>query len=156
MPRPKNNRDTEGIRRMIHQHLQRRAMVAPPLVADMHLDEDSFSAFVEGRLTETESAPVIQHLVSCGFCRRITAQLVRLESEIGPPEESAPETTTGPNRLERLKDLVSRVLPQSEGDAVFAYHAPAEDFKRKSDATTDESSDEKSEDKTEDNESPDE
>jgi hypothetical protein len=41
------------------------------------------------------------------------------------------------------------VLPQSEGDAVFAYHAPAEDFKRKADAATDESADEESEDRTE-------
>lgn len=149
MPRPKNNRDTEGIRRMIHQHLQRRAMVAPPVVVNVHLDDDALSAFVEGRLTETESAPVIQHLVSCGFCRRITAQLVRLESEIGRAEEGAPETGHEPNRLERLKELVSRVIPQSEGDAVFAYHAPAEDFKRKTDPTTSESSDETSEDKTE-------
>jgi hypothetical protein len=132
VPRPKNNRETEGIRLMIHQHLQRHASIAQPVAADVHLDEDALSAFVEGRLTETESAPVIQHLVACGFCRRATVHLVRLESELSPLEESTPETAQEPGRIRRLlDDLASRVLPQSEGDSVFAYHAPADDFKPK-------------------------
>ena len=133
MPRPKNNRETEGIRLMIHQHLQRSATNALPIVADVHLDEDALSAFVEGRLTETESSPVIQHLVGCGFCRRATAQLIRLESEIGPTETATPAVEQEePGRIRSLLDnLASRVLPQSEGDSVFAYHAPAEDFKPK-------------------------
>ncbi|HKS30155.1 MAG TPA: hypothetical protein VJS44_20190 [Pyrinomonadaceae bacterium] len=139
MPRPKNNRETEGIRLMIHQHLQRSAMVAPPVIAGVHLDEDALSAFVEGRLTETESAPVIQHLVGCAFCRRATAELVRLESEIGPAETATPASEQAePGRIRSLLDsLASRVLPQSEGDAVFAYHAPAEDFKPKTETKED-------------------
>ena len=146
MPRPKNNRETEGIRLMIHQHLQRRAMVAPPVVSDLHLDEDALSAFVEGRLTETESSPVVQHLVACSFCRRATVQLIRLESEIGAPEASATPAQEEPGRIRRLlDDLASRVLPHNEGDAVFAYHAPAEDFKRKTEtAASEDGSDEKS------------
>lgn len=148
MPRPKNNRETEGIRLMIHQHLQRSAMVAPPVVADVHLDEDALSSFVEGRLTETESAPVIQHLVGCGFCRRATAQLIRLESEIGSTEIATPAAEPDePGRIRSLlDDLASRVLPQSEGDSVFAYHAPAEDFKPKTETAA--SNKEQSEDET--------
>ena len=148
MPRPKNNRETEGIRCMIHQHLQRRAMVAPLVAADVHLDEDALSAFVEGRLTEAESAPVIQHLVGCGLCRRTTAQLVRLESEIGPAEVSAPDQAHDePGRVRSLlDDLSSRVLPQPEGDAVFAYHAPATDFKTNTETDASEPSSDKSED----------
>lgn len=136
---------------MIHQHLQRRAMVAPPVVSNVHLDEDALSAFVEGRLTETEAAPVIQHLVGCGFCRRITAQLIRLESEIGPAEESVSDAVQEESgRVRRfLDDVSSRVFPQSEGDAVFAYHAPAEDFKSKTDAETGEPTDEKGADENE-------
>ena len=136
---------------MIHQHLQRRAMVAPPVVTNVHLDEDALSAFVEGRLTETEAAPVIQHLVGCGFCRRITAQVVRLESEIGPVEENVSDgSQEEPGRIRRLlDDLSSRVFPQPEGDAVFAYHAPAEDSKPKTDAEASESTDEKSADENE-------
>jgi hypothetical protein len=119
---------------MIHQHLQRSAINASPAVADVHLDEDALSAFVEGRLTETESSPVIQHLVGCGFCRRATAQLIRLESEVGSTETATPAVEQEePGRIRSLLDsLAARVLPQSEGDSVFAYHAPAEDFKPKS------------------------
>ena len=37
-----------------------------------------------------------------------------------------------PGRIRRLlENLATRVLPDSEGDTVFAYHAPAEDFQRK-------------------------
>jgi predicted XRE-type DNA-binding protein len=148
VPRPKNNRETEGIRRMVHQHLQRRAMVQPPVVTDLHLDEDALSAFVEGRLSETESAPVVQHLVACGFCRRATAELVRLEAEVGTATESASPMEQEPGRIRKmLDDLASRVLPHTEGDAVFAYHAPAEDFKRKTDAAEEQTA--KSEDEGE-------
>jgi hypothetical protein len=125
------------MRRMIHQHLQRSALVAPPMLTDMHLDEDALSAFIEGRLTETESAPVISHLVSCGFCRRITAQLVRLDSETSAAEPHTPASTEEPGRIRRLlQDLAARVLPSADdaGDAVFAYHAPADDFRRKDEA----------------------
>ena len=126
---------------MIHEHLQRRAMVAPPVTTAVHLDEDALSAFIEGRLSDEESSPVVQHLVGCGFCRRITAQLVRLESEIGPAEAGAPPQTAAqePGRIRSLlADLAARVVPQSEADSVFAYHAPAEDFKqRKPDADGD-------------------
>lgn len=151
MPRPKNNRETEGIRLMIHQHLQRNAMAAPPVLTDAHLDEDALSAFVEGRLTETESSPVIQHLVGCGFCRRASAQLIRLESELGPMEAGASEAERDePGRIRTLLDnLASRVLPQSEGDAVFAYHAPAEDFKPKTDAAAGDEAKEKREEEGE-------
>lgn len=150
MPRPKSNRETEGIRLMIHQHLQRSAMVAPPVVSDVHLDEDALSAFVEGRLREQESAPVIQHLVGCGFCRRATAQLIRLESELGPVDAGASEALKEePGRIRSLLDnLASRVLPQSEGDAVFAYHAPAEDFKPKTEPAATDSTEKQSEEET--------
>ncbi len=126
---------------MIHQHLQRRALVAPPMLSETHLDEDALSAFIEGRLSEAESAPVVAHLVSCGFCRHITAQLVRLESEIGASETSLPPATEEPGRIRRLlQELAARVLPSSEDEAVFAYHAPAEDFRRKEEAVSEEKS----------------
>jgi hypothetical protein len=141
---------------MIHQHLQHSAMAALPVVTDVHMDEDALSAFVEGRLTETESMPVIQHLVGCGFCRRATAQLIRLESEIGSVDVGAAGTEKDePGRIRSLlDDLASRVLPQSEGDAVFAYHAPAEDFKPKPEAAADGDSEEMSEDEAEGDEKP--
>src|SRR5678816_1862759 len=46
-----------------------------------HLDEDSLSAFVEGRISERESVPFVSHLVDCSFCRHVTTELIRLDSE---------------------------------------------------------------------------
>jgi hypothetical protein len=136
VPRPKSNREIEAMRRMIHQHLQGRAMVAPPMLMDAHLDEDALNAFVEGRLNERESAPIIKHLVACNYCRHATSQLVRLDSEIGTAQTPTPTPSQEePGRIRRLlEDLAARVLPSSDEDAVFAYHAPAEDFQRRDEA----------------------
>ncbi|MEA2174648.1 MAG: hypothetical protein QOD00_2240 [Blastocatellia bacterium] len=147
VPRPKNNRETESIRRMIHARLQRHEFEDAPVgstPAGAHLDEDALATFVEGRLGENESAPLIRHLVACGFCRRITAQLIRLDDELGALNETVQRTEVEdePGRLRRfLADLAARVLPSSETDAVFAYHAPAEDFQRPTDAETSRESD---------------
>jgi hypothetical protein len=120
---------------MIQARLQRHELEDGPVssMAGAHLDEDALSAFVEGRLGEKESAPFIKHLIACGFCRRITAQLIRLDNELGAFKETVKplEVEDEPGRLGRfLADLASRVLSSSEDDAVFAYHAPAEDFQR--------------------------
>ena len=127
---------------MIHQHLLQRAEIGPPVgvyLASAHLDEDALSAFVEGRLSDTESSPLISHLIACNTCRRFTAELVRLESEIGPSEAPAPPPASEPSRIRSLlENLASRVLPES--DEVFAYHAPADDFEPKTEAKDDEQS----------------
>ena len=120
------------MRRVVHQYLRRRALTAPPMLTGQHLDEDALNAFVEGRLSEIESAPLIQHLVACAYCRHFTAQLVRLDTEIGESESQMIQQAEEPGRIRRLlENLATRVLPESEGDTVFAYHAPAEDFQRK-------------------------
>ncbi|MBV9208999.1 MAG: hypothetical protein JOZ52_00135 [Acidobacteria bacterium] len=149
MPRPKSNRQTEGIRRMVHQHLRRRALVAPPFAADTHLDEDALSAFTEGRLSEQESAPVVRHLVACSFCRHITAQLVRLDSEVGESSAaSAAPMPEEPGRIRRLLDsLAERVFTSHDDDAVFAYHAPAEDFEKDEDKESSKESSDDTEEK---------
>lgn len=140
MPRPKRNRELEGMRRMIHQHLLQRtetATLAGVPLAGAHLDEDALSAFVEGRLSDTESAPLISHLVMCNSCRRFTAELVRLDVEVSQGETVAPPPTEEPGRIRSLlQDLAARVLPSS--DEVFAYHAPADDFEPKTEAKEDE------------------
>lgn len=137
---------------MIHQHLLKSAEIGPPVgvyLAGAHLDEDALSAFVEGRLSETESSPVISHLISCHTCRRFTAELVRLDSEIGYAETTAPPSAAEPGRIRSLLEkLASRVLPDS--DEVFAYHAPADDFEPKTEAKDDEQSAAKEQSGTED------
>jgi Putative zinc-finger len=133
MPRPKSNKESDRLRRLVHQHLQRRpASLAPASPTGAHLDEDALSAFIEGRLSSLESAPLVRHLVGCGSCRQITAQLIRLDTELSGVETQAPAPVEEPGRIRRLlADLASRVLPSSEDDVVFAYHAPADDFEKK-------------------------
>jgi hypothetical protein len=127
---------------MIHQHLLQRVetgAMAGAYLAGAHLDEDALSAFVEGRLSDAESKPIIQHLVACNTCRRFTAELIRLESEIGQSEVSLPASVEEPGRIRNLlESLAARVLPSS--DEVFAYHAPADDFEPKPEAKDDEPS----------------
>lgn len=131
MPRPKTDKESDRVRRMVHQHLQGRASLASVSPVGAHLDEDALSAFVEGRLGNLESAPLVRHLVSCGSCRNITAQLIRLDTELsGVETEPAPPTEERGRIRTLLADLASRVFPLSEDDVVFAYHAPAEDFEK--------------------------
>lgn len=114
---------------MVEQHLRRRALITPPVSVGNHLDEDALAAFVEGSLTQSESAPCVTHLVACALCRRATAELIRLDSALG--EADGPQTVEPeePGRIRRLlDDLAARVLPSSDSEVVFAYHAPAEDF----------------------------
>lgn len=118
---------------MVDVHLRRRADSAPPVASGEHLDDDLLSVFTEGRLSDSESAPILKHLVACSFCRHITAQLVRLESTVEEPAEALPTTQEDPGRIRRLlDDLASRALVSSDDEAVFAYHSPAEDLKSKS------------------------
>ena len=142
MPRPKTNREIEAMRHMIHQHLQGRAIATEPMLLDVHLDEDALNAFVEGRLSDRESAPLVKHLIACGYCRHATSQLVRLEAETGQAGAHTPDLgSEEPGLIRRLlEDLAARVLPSSDEDAVFAYHAPAEDFQRLDEAGADKSS----------------
>jgi hypothetical protein len=136
MPRPKSNKESDRLRRMVHQHMGRRASLAAAAVAGAHLDEDALSVFVEGRLSERESAPLIRHLVACASCRHITAQLIRLDTELSASDAPSPAPSAEePGRIRRLlADLAARVLPSSEDDVVFAYHAPADDFEKKEEA----------------------
>ncbi|MDQ3686236.1 MAG: hypothetical protein M3430_11655 [Acidobacteriota bacterium] len=131
MPRQKTNIQSESVRRMIEQHLRRRALVAPPVSVGNHMNEDALAAFVEGRLTHNESVPLVSHLVACAFCRRATAELVRLDAALGEIEGVQAIQSEEPGRVRRLlDDLAARVLPSSDGEVVFAYHAPAEDFEQ--------------------------
>jgi hypothetical protein len=120
---------------MVHEHLRHgRASFAARQAVGAHLDEDALSAFIEGRLSEMESTPVVRHLVSCGSCRHITAQLIRLDTETSATESPtrAPVSSEEPGRIRRLlESLASRVLPSTGDDEVMAYHAPADDFEQK-------------------------
>lgn len=135
MTRPEANKETETIRYMIHQRLKTRLPAESPS-AETHLDEDAICAFVEGRLEEAESSPVVSHLIACTSCRHTTAQLIRLESQFDPETEStAVEENPGRVRL-LLERLASRLTPSLEEDAVFAYQDPSAEPDRGTEVVT--------------------
>ena len=88
----------------------------------VHPDEDTITAFVEARLESVENSNVVSHLVQCGDCRRATAQLMRLESELGPDESIISDDS--PSRLGSfISGLAAHLVPSVE-EEVFAYQNP--------------------------------
>jgi hypothetical protein len=87
-----------------------------------HLDEDSLSAFVEGRISERQSTPVVSHLVDCSFCRHVTTELIRLDASLAENEISAaPALTKEPSKVsEVLSGILERMFGTGES-AVFAH-----------------------------------
>ena len=104
-----------------------------------HLDEDSLAAFAEGTLSEREAKPVVSHLVDCGFCRHITAELVRLdlqfafETETVRPVAEAAE----PAKISQvLSNLLSRIFGTNDS-AVFAHEEKDEEKETEKDSAED-------------------
>src|SRR5205085_5147105 len=127
MPRQHTDKRASALGDLLHARLAARASIATARGLEVaHLDEDRLTAFVEGRLGEAESAPLIAHMVSCAACRRVTAELVRLQFVFRDEEQTEPTLEREePGRIRRLlEDLASRVIHTHE--EVMAYHAPAE------------------------------
>lgn len=123
--RQKSNKGTLAIGYMIQERLRAQTLAElPDVTLSAHPDEDIIGAFVEARLGADETRPLISHLIACGVCRRATAQLVRLESQLDEKDDFALEESSGRLRL-FLDDLASRITPSA--DAVFAYQDPATD-----------------------------
>ena len=122
---PETDKEMEAISHLIHERLncvtEAEAVMAS---SALHLDEDALSAFVECRLSEDESAPIISHLTECASCRGTTARLIRLESFVLADDDvTIPEQS--PSRLRQfLENLAAQVVPSSDEDAVFAYQNP--------------------------------
>jgi hypothetical protein len=118
------NNNTEAIREMIDHRLKSISESATTaLPPESHLDEDTISAFVEGRLGAVESKPVLAHLTDCGSCRRVSAQLVRLENQIDTETEASPDQ---PGRLQAFLSRLTSVVSATHEDVVFAYQNPEE------------------------------
>ena len=129
------------IQGLIDQYLSSRYQHTTAEASGMHLDDDSLSAFAEGRLSPREAEPMIGHLVQCSFCRHITADLVRLDlafaddTAVARPVEAAEPSSIS----EVLSGLISRIFGTTEG-AVFAHNETEE---KKAEDETDEEPKEK-------------
>ena len=127
MTRQKTQKSTLAIGSLIEERLKARTLTDPTNVAlGAHLDEDTICAFVEARLGADESSPVVSHLIVCGVCRRTTAELARLESQLDDDESTVYDE--GPGRVRTFLDgLATRLIPSSGEDTVFAYQNPVTD-----------------------------
>jgi hypothetical protein len=128
MPPGNSNKEMETARLMLGQHLRRGALASSTAAdAFVHPDDDAVNAFIEGRLNENESLPLISHFVACAACRRMMVELIRFTTEIEPSTETpTPNAEQSTSRIRRLlQELAARVLPSSNDDAVFAYQAQA-------------------------------
>jgi len=88
-----------------------------------HIDQDTLAAFTEGTLNQRESGPVVSHLADCGFCRHITAELVRLDLAFAeePVSVASTEGASQPSKIsEVLSGLFEKIFGNSE-NAVFAH-----------------------------------
>lgn len=91
-----------------------------------HLDEDSLTAFVEGRISEGESPSLIRHLVDCSFCLNVTGELAKLNDAFAEDEVSIPNTAKEPTKIsEVLSGIMSRIFGTSDA-AVFAHEQKEE------------------------------
>jgi hypothetical protein len=100
----------------------------PPATA--HLDQDILAAFTEGNLNERESAPVVSHLAACGFCRHISAELVRLEMAFA--DEPAQATLAREEQPTKISEVLSSLFEKifgSADNAVFAHEEKDEEKK---------------------------
>ncbi len=96
----------------------------------IHPDDDSLAAFIEGRLTESEAEPMVNHLVECSFCRHITAELITLDLAFAEEEIHFAAKETQPSRMsEVLNNLLSRIFGTGDS-AVFAHQEKEADQKK--------------------------
>jgi hypothetical protein len=118
----------EMVGRLLRQRSNGRTRFSPSdICSTPHLDEDSLSAFVEGRLRDAELKPLVGHLVECGSCRRASAELLQLKAGFDFDEAPQTEALREPGRLRRfLEELTARVLTTDE-NAVMAYHAESDE-----------------------------
>jgi hypothetical protein len=118
---------------LVDSYLRRPGM-PEEMDAGLHLDEDALNAFVEGSLSDAEAEPVVRHLGDCGLCRRASAELVRLAVQLGEIDDNQVSVAPEPSNIRQfLADLAARIGLTADDDTVFAYHAPAEDFRPKED-----------------------
>lgn len=94
---------------------------------ERHLDEDSLAAFTEGSLREREAQPIIAHLVNCSYCRRVTAELIKLDLAFAQEEiEITAAVEHQPSKIsDVLNGLLSRIFQTNDG-AVFAHQEKEE------------------------------
>ena len=110
-----------------HYLASRRTLKSSAAETSVHLDDDALSTFVEGALSQRELAPVVTHLVECGFCLHKTAELARLDLELADVTGTAHlAESPRPQRMSTmLSELFSKIFGTNDA-AVFAHQEKEE------------------------------
>jgi hypothetical protein len=91
-----------------------------------HLDEDSLTAFVEGKINEREAPSFLNHLVDCSFCLHVTGELAKLSDAFAEDDITVNVPAKEPTKISAvLNGLLSRIFGTNDG-AVFAHHEEEE------------------------------
>ena len=115
------------IQGLVDRYLQYNSKTKGLSGKDNHLDEDSLTAFVEGKLGERESPSIIKHLIDCSFCLHVTGELAKLNSVFAEDEIAIPNLAKEPTKIsEVLSGLLSRIFGTSD-NAVFAHQEQEEE-----------------------------
>ena len=96
-----------------------------------HIDTDTLAAFVESSLSLRESEPVVAHLVDCGFCRKTSVELIRLQNEFSAePVRDVVRQGESSKISQVLSSLLEKLLGTS--DATVFAHEETDEEKEKS------------------------
>lgn len=102
-----------------------------------HLDDDSLTAFVEGKVTEHEMPSLIKHLIDCSFCLHVTSELAKLNAAFEDEEFVATAPIKEPTKVaDVLSGLLSRIFGANDG-AVFAHQEQEEQDNKESEEEKD-------------------
>ena len=120
----KSNQGEKQFEGLLSLYLRQRQLSKGSSTNQLHLDEDSLSAFVEGSLTQQQAAPIIKHLINCIFCRRVTVQLAALSEAL----EDAPNitNTVRQNSWRELWNNLTESVSRSYDNAVIAHEEEKE------------------------------
>jgi hypothetical protein len=98
------------------------------IAEEEHLDEDTLATLLEGNLNQRQIKLLMKHLAKCGFCRHLTAELIRLDSTLTEGEEisyqSEPTKTS-----DKIRNLLSEIF-QHNVAAIEAFEDKVREEKK--------------------------
>ena len=113
---------------LLERYLRLRASDGTSMSTNLHLDEDTLAAFIDGNLSMRETTPVVAHLSDCSFCRHKTTEFVRLDLAIAgadtPPDTSVQRE---PSRISSVLDGTIQRLFDTDRATVFAHEEKSND-----------------------------
>ncbi len=91
-----------------------------------HLDEDSLTAFIEGKTNNQAAKPIVTHLIACSFCRHITAEIIKLDFAFADVETPKPVSASQPSKISEVLNALLPKIFGSGDEAVFAHEEKKE------------------------------